>query len=172
MATTLPETRERLKQALQAARAEQGGRNRVLRAHGAHGAHGPELVRLLSLLMVGVSGRGGQLIYPIAAGYGSEVTIEDLDTGDWFQHRLMTGDAMDLDAGHISLDSALGAALLGKHKGQVMRVQTPAGVRNVCLARLETLPAFLDRLDREKRTPHATQVPVLATRGPRTGTDG
>jgi hypothetical protein len=169
MSTTRLETRDRLKTALQAARAEQVHRKRVL---GAESAHGSEHVRLLGLLMVGASGRGGELIYNVVTGYGSEVAIEDLETGDWFKHRLMSGDAMDLESGHISIDSPLGSALLGKRRGEVISVETPRGKRSVCIARLETLPAFLDRLEHEGRIPRAAETRVLASREVRTGTDG
>src|SRR5688572_17200521 len=169
MSTTRSETRDRLRTALQAARAEQVRRKRVL---GAEGAHASEHVRLLGLLMVGASGPGGELIYNVVAGYGSELSIEDLDTGEWFKHRLMTGDAMDLEAGHVSIDSPLGAALLGKRRGEVVAVETPRGKRSICVARLETLPAFLDRLEREGRTPGAAETRVLASGEVRTGTDG
>ena len=157
MSTIRAETRDRLKSALQAARVGQLGRDR----------RDSDLVRLLGSLMVGASGRGGELIYPAVAGYGSEVSIEDLDTGDWFKHRLMSAEAMELEAGHISIDSPLGAALLGKRRGEVVRLQTPRGKRSVCIARLETLPAFLDRLEREGRL-----VAHPAPAAVRTGTDG
>jgi transcription elongation GreA/GreB family factor len=163
------ETRDRLKNALQAARAEQLRRKRVL---GAESTNDSEQVRLLGLLMVGAAGSGSEHIYNVVAGYGSEVSIEDLDNGDWFRHRLMTADAMELEAGHISIESPLGAALLGKRRGETVSVETPNGRRTVCIARLETLPAFLDRLEREGRTPRLAETRVLATRGTRTGTDG
>jgi transcription elongation GreA/GreB family factor len=160
MSRTVLETRTRLKTALHAARAARLGRERIQGV--AHGCT-PERIRLLALLILGASGRGGELIYAVAAGYGSEVTIEDLDTGEWFRHRLMTADAMDLEAGHISVDSPLGAALLGEHEGKVVRVQTPHGTRSVCIARLETLPAFLDRLEREERSSQPVQKRALAS---------
>jgi hypothetical protein len=169
MSTTRSETQGRLKTALQAARSEQIRRKRVI---GTEGSQASEHVRLLGLLMVGAAGHGGEQIYNVVAGYGSEVSIEDLDTGEWFKHRLMTVDAMDLEAGHISIDSPLGAALLGKRRGEVISVETPRGRRSVCIARLETLPAFLDRLEREGRAPRAGETRVLAAQEARTGTDG
>lgn len=159
-------TRERLEKALHAARAELVGGNWVLSARGKHGS---EHVRLLGLLMVGAAGNGGESIHNGVVGYGSDVSIEDVDTGDWFRHRLMTADSMDLDAGHISIGSPLGGALLGKRQGEVVSVETPSGKRSVCIAQLETLPAFLDRLEGERR---AAEARVPASREARTGTDG
>lgn len=107
---------------------------------------------LLEQLMVGVQGPKGALVHDHVVGFGSEVTLEDLDAGAHDTHRLMTGEAMDLDAGHISTDSPLGMALLGRREGDVVEVETPRGMRRVRIVGVQTLPAFLDTLD---GAPHA-----------------
>jgi hypothetical protein len=165
------EIRERLDKALKQARTRVGERLRERRSDPHAGAG---FVRLLELLAVGASGRGGGLVYADVAGYGSEVTIEDLDSGEWFRHRLMTADGMDLEAGHVSTDSPLGAALLGRSAGDVVDVDTPRGRRRVCIARVETLPALLDWLERSSRrgTPRVSGRVMSDRREPRTGTHG
>jgi transcription elongation factor GreA len=170
-ATPIPEIRQRLKDALLRARAAQAARSRKQRAETRSAAS--EQIRLLGELMVGASGRGGSLIYDDVAGYGSELVIEDVETSESFRHRLMTAEAMELEAGHITIDSPMGVALLGRRAGDVVEVATPGGSRRVCIVQLETLPAFLDWLDGNAwgrphaRTPISHDAPAL-----RSGTDG
>ena len=129
---------------------------------------------LLERLMDGVSGPGAAFIRDDAVGFGSEVTLEDLDTRARVRHRLMTAETMDLDAGHITTDSPLGLALLGRTPGDVVEFETPLGVRRVRVVEIETLTAFLDRVrpasdGRHERT--SRQAPNVAHE-PRTGTYG
>jgi transcription elongation GreA/GreB family factor len=74
------------------------------------------------VLIAGATGSAGETILPDVVGYGSEVEVTDLKTGLRGRHRLMSGEAMALEAGHISLDSPMGAALLGRSPGDVIRV--------------------------------------------------
>jgi transcription elongation GreA/GreB family factor len=152
MNTPMTEIRARLKSALHEARALQ-----IRRLHTGDDdtAARAELVRLLGLLLVGASSRPEDLPAD-RAGYGSEVTIEDADSGEWFRHRLMAAEAMDLDAGHVTIDSPLGAALLGRRPGEVVEVKTPDGTRRVIVARVVTLPELLEgllgRVERRRRS--------------------
>ena len=167
----MSEIRQRLKSALLRARTAQVARSR--KQGQAARFRDSEQVRLLGQLMVGASGRGGPLVYDDVAGYGSELMIEDVETGESFQHRLMTAEAMDLEAGHITLDSPLGDALLRRQAGDVVEVETPSGVRRVCVVQLETLPAFLDRLNGEawrRRRPNEAAYDGAVRL--RSGTDG
>ena len=158
-------------------------RQRLQDAIEAAGANRAADLALLEQLMVGVQGPKGALVHDDVVGFGSEVTLEDPDAGTPDTHRLMTGDAMDLDAGHISTDSPLGMALLGRSVGDVVEVQTPRGTRRVRIVGLQTLPAFLDTLGSapnagaalratEAGTRAVTDTKWRAAREPRTGTYG
>jgi len=60
---------------------------------------------------------------------------------------LVAGDAMDLEAGHVSLESPIGQGLLGTEQGQDVVIQLPRGVRNFRVTALETLPQQLGLAD-------------------------
>src|SRR3989304_2984957 len=47
-------------------------------------------------------------------GFGSRVTLLDLDSGEETTHTIVAGDEIDLDAGHISMASPIGRALLDR----------------------------------------------------------
>ena len=74
------------------------------------------------------------------AGFGSVVRVRDVATGDESVYTLMTGDLVDPDAGHVSLASPIGHALLGRAPGERVSVATPRGVRRFELLSLVTLP--------------------------------
>jgi transcription elongation GreA/GreB family factor len=130
---------------------------------------------LLEQLMEGVSGPTGALVHQDVVGFGSEVTLEDLDTGERVTHRLMSADAMDLDAGHVSTESPIGRALLGRASGDVVEFATPRGTRRVRVVGVETLPAYLDTLggpSRDGSSRRATDARWRTPREPHTGTYG
>lgn len=62
--------------------------------------------------------------------FGSTVDIEDLDTGDEVQYRLVGPYEADLAQGTISVTSPIGRALIGKEAGDEVKVNTPGGVKN------------------------------------------
>jgi transcription elongation factor GreA len=62
--------------------------------------------------------------------FGSTVSIEDLDTGDEVQYRLVGPYEADLAYGTISVTSPMGKALIGKEAGDEVQVHTPGGVKN------------------------------------------
>ncbi len=66
------------------------------------------------------------------AVFGATVTAED-EAGQRRTWTLVGPDEIDIDAGRISYRSPIGAALLGKHVDDDVRVQTPAGVRTYCV---------------------------------------
>ncbi len=72
-------------------------------------------------------------------GLGSIVTVLDLDTNDREVFELVIADLMDLDAGHISVSSPLGRALLGVRVGEEVGVQLPFGTRRLKLEKLQTI---------------------------------
>lgn len=76
-------------------------------------------------------------------GFGSRLTVENADTGDEFTYTIVSGDFMDLEAGHISMASPLGRAFLGASAGDEIVVELPAGTRRFRILDLVTLPAMV-----------------------------
>ncbi|MCG6917742.1 MAG: transcription elongation factor GreA [Deltaproteobacteria bacterium] len=63
--------------------------------------------------------------------FGSTVDLEDLDTGEEVQYRLVGPYEADLAQGTISVTSPIGRALIGKETGDDVKVQTPGGMKNL-----------------------------------------
>lgn len=63
--------------------------------------------------------------------FGSTVELEDLDTGEEVQYRLVGPYEADLAQGTISVTSPIGRALIGKEPGDDVKVKTPGGVKNL-----------------------------------------
>lgn len=80
-------------------------------------------------------------------GFGSQVTIQDLASGDDFTFTITAGDFIDLDAGQVSLASPIGRGLLGAKPGEEVTVRLPAGDRRYQIVSLKTLPQQLDSKD-------------------------
>ena len=57
----------------------------------------------------------------------SKVTIKNKKNGASFTYVLVSEEEADLKAGKISTQSPIGKGLLGKKKGEVAKVKTPAG---------------------------------------------
>ncbi len=76
-------------------------------------------------------------------GFGSRLTVKNVDTGDEFTYTIVAGDYMDLDAGHISMSSPLGRGLMGAKVGDTVEIQLPAGVRRFQVLELTTLPQMV-----------------------------
>ena len=86
-------------------------------------------IQLLQKIISALAGIGPEALPPEGAGFGSEVQIRELNTGTTLTYTLMAGDAIDLDAGEISLASPVGQALLGHEAGDEVEVGTPVGRR-------------------------------------------
>jgi len=78
-------------------------------------------------------------------GFGSQVTITDLEMGEDLTFTITAGDFIDLDAGQVSLASPIGRGLLGTKAGQEVTIALPRGERRYKVVRLETLPQQLER---------------------------
>ena len=76
-------------------------------------------------------------------GFGSRVTVEDLDDGSEEEYVLAMGDLMDMDSGEISMESPIGKALLGKQEGDRVEINTPGGLLRYEIAGVVTLPEML-----------------------------
>jgi transcription elongation factor GreA len=73
-------------------------------------------------------------------GFGSKVSVEDLEINEVFDFTIVAGDFMDLDGGQISLASPIGQGLLGARKDEEVTVSLPRGERRYRVVKLLTLP--------------------------------
>ena len=76
-------------------------------------------------------------------GFGSRVTIEDLDSGDRLAYSIVFGDYIDLDTNQISMASPIGKALLGRQLNEETVVNLPRGARRYRIVELTTLPQMV-----------------------------
>lgn len=76
-------------------------------------------------------------------GFGSRVTIVDPDLDEEMELTLVAGDFMDLEAGHVSLESPIGRGLMGATEGELVTIQLPRGERRFEVKSLKTLPQQL-----------------------------
>ena len=63
--------------------------------------------------------------------FGTTVSFADIDTGDATRYQLVGPYESDVSKNRISVTSPIGRALIGKNVGDVVRVKTPGGVREV-----------------------------------------
>lgn len=77
------------------------------------------------------------------AGFGSRLRVHDLALDREVTFTIVAGDFIDLEAGHISLDSPIGRGLTGSREGDEVTVQLPAGERRFRVVELTTLPSQL-----------------------------
>lgn len=73
------------------------------------------------------------------AAYGSIVLLRDLDKGEDVEYRLVTSEEADVAQGRISTSSPIGRGILGKRPGDEVRIQTPNGVREYEVLKLQTI---------------------------------
>lgn len=76
-------------------------------------------------------------------GFGSRVVVQDLERERELSLTLVAGDFMDLEAGHVSLESPIGNGLLGAREGEEVVVPLPRGERRFRVKSLVTLPEQL-----------------------------
>lgn len=101
----------------------------------------------LGLLLAGATAPNLATVPPAVAGFGSHVRVKDLGTGEMETYHLMASEAMDLDQDHVSLESPLGASLLGTTVGDIVDVRTPAGLRRLEILAVRSLLDLLETLD-------------------------
>ncbi len=63
------------------------------------------------------------------AGVGSRVKLKDLDMAEEFEVRLVSGVEADPSKDHVSVDSPMGVALLGRKAGETVEVSAPDGLK-------------------------------------------
>lgn len=73
------------------------------------------------------------------AAYGSRVWLLDLQKSAEVEYKLVTTEEADAAQGLISTTSPIGKALLGKRAGDEVSVQTPAGIKEFEVVRLQTI---------------------------------
>jgi transcription elongation factor GreA len=78
-------------------------------------------------------------IPPDKAGLGSEVTVEDEETGVRESYNLVFGDSVDFEEAHVSMSSPIGLALVGKGVGESTILKLPASVRRLKIVGLKTI---------------------------------
>ncbi len=62
--------------------------------------------------------------------FGSTVTLQDLETNKKISYRLVGQDEADIKKKFVFFKSPIGKALIGKDKGEMITVSTPAGERS------------------------------------------
>ena len=61
---------------------------------------------------------------------GCKVSVRDLDNKKSLEYKIVGSSEADPLQGKISSDSPIGSELLGKRKGDKIKVRTPGGIRN------------------------------------------
>ncbi len=71
----------------------------------------------------------GSNLSPNKVRFNSRVKVRNLNTGQEREYKMVGPLEADASAGHLSLASPLGKALLGRAVGDRLQVQTPRGLR-------------------------------------------
>jgi len=72
-------------------------------------------------------------------GLGSTVVVLDVKRDEEITYYLVTSEEADAANGRISTTSPIGRALLGKEEGDVVRVTSPGGVKELEIRKLTTI---------------------------------
>ena len=72
-------------------------------------------------------------------GLGSEVKVLDVEKDEEITYRLVTSEEADAANGKISTTSPIGRGLIGKEVGDVVRIQSPGGVKELEVVKLTTM---------------------------------
>ena len=62
--------------------------------------------------------------------FGSTVFLQNLDINEKIDYKIVGKDEADLKNKLLFFQSPLGKGLIGKHKGDLVEISTPAGVKN------------------------------------------
>lgn len=69
-------------------------------------------------------------------GFGSVVTLENLDNGDTITYQIVGPDESDVSLSKISIVSPLGKALIGKEADEEVTVKTPGGAKRYTILKI------------------------------------
>ena len=72
-------------------------------------------------------------------GLGSTVTVLDTKKDEQITYKLVTSEEADVAKGFISTTSPIGKGLLNKEVGDVARIQSPGGVKELEILELSTI---------------------------------
>lgn len=72
-------------------------------------------------------------------GLGSTVVVMDTNRDEEITYNLVTSEEADAANGKISTTSPIGRGLLGKEVGDVVKVQSPGGVKELEILKLTTI---------------------------------
>lgn len=72
-------------------------------------------------------------------GLGSKVTVLDTKKEEEITYKLVTSEEADVHKGLISTTSPIGKGLLNKEVGDVVRIQSPGGVKELEILQLTTI---------------------------------
>jgi transcription elongation factor GreA len=78
-------------------------------------------------------------IPPDKVGLGSEVMVEDEQTGAKETYSLVFGDSVEFEEGHVSMSSPIGRALVGKGIGDTTVLKLPMTTRRLRIVGLKTI---------------------------------
>ena len=62
--------------------------------------------------------------------FGSTIMLQNLDTEESLKYKIVGKDEADLKEKLIYFKSPIGMGLIGKNKGDLVEIKTPAGVKN------------------------------------------
>jgi transcription elongation GreA/GreB family factor len=85
-----------------------------------------EKIRRLGRIRLAIHRWGSYALPAGAIGIGSQVVLRNVDTGAELR-RVIVGSAVDLAVDEVSLDSPLGAALIGRHAGDTVHLEETGG---------------------------------------------
>jgi transcription elongation factor GreA len=83
-------------------------------------------------------------------GFGSEVTVRDLELGETLNFTIGAGEFLDFDSGEISLASPIGQGLLGARKNEEVAITLPGGERRYRILEFLTLPEQLEKSSQDR----------------------
>jgi transcription elongation factor GreA len=78
------------------------------------------------------------------AGLGSKLVVLDIKRDEEITYNLVTTEEADAAHGKVSTTSPIGRALLGKEVGDVVKVQSPGGVKELEILKLTTIHDAVD----------------------------
>ncbi|MGI9042648.1 MAG: GreA/GreB family elongation factor [Gemmatimonadaceae bacterium] len=78
-------------------------------------------------------------IPPDKVGLGSEVVVQDEETGSKETYNLVFGDSVEFEDAHVSMSSPIGLALVGRGIGEKTILKLPASVRKLKIIGLKTI---------------------------------
>jgi transcription elongation factor GreA len=80
-------------------------------------------------------------------GLGSRVVILDISKDEEISYHLVTSEDADVAQGRVSTSSPIGKSLLGKEVGDMVKLVTPGGTRDLEILSLRTIHEFIVSAD-------------------------